>query len=455
MTPARRLSPAAAVAAAALALVAPASAQDSLSFDEDELFGSDEVVEAVAESAEGSAMQDLLSSDAVRIGGSVSGKATPSWTWYDPWADGLDPSSPDDYGLEPELSALVFFDGRPSQSTRFYGSVKTAWPFEDPDNTKVFELFSDFSWNDSLYFRFGKQTINWGVGYFFSPANVMNLEAIDVLDPTAQLEGPVALRVNHPIPGTQHNLWAYAVFDSADMKPEDTALAAKAEFVYGGWELGVGGYYKKDDPIRGVLTAVGSIGQVGVFGEATLSRGSSRTWVNRIEPSGTAPFYTIVLNTDDASPFFKGTAGLSYSNSETGISVMAQYLYDGEGYSDADREALIDEAIVVRDTLGDTAAFSTAYKLLILNSGRHYAAASFTKSDFLADDLSFSLFAMGNLSDLSAYLKPGLSYEFFDGMSMSLSALFAVGFDSGEYVVLNDGRAIGVSIALTLGSGAF
>ena len=453
MTLARRFIPA--VAAAALALVAPAWSQDSLSFDEDELFGSDDVVEVVEESAAGSAMRELLSSDAVRIGGSVSGKVTPSWTWYDPWADGLDPASPDAYGLEPELSALVFFDGRPSQSTRFYGSVKTAWPFEDPDNTKVFELFSDFSWNDSLYFRFGKQTINWGVGYFFSPANVMNLQTIDVLDPSAQLEGPVALRVNHPIPGTQHNLWAYAVFDSADMKPEDTALAAKAEFVYGGWELGVGGYYKKDDPIRGVLTAVGSIGQVGVFGEATLSRGSSKSWVSKIDSIGTIPFYTIAYTTDDSSAFFKGTAGLSYSNTEAGITVMGQYLYDGEGYSDADREALIDEALIVRDSVGDTDAFSTAYKLLILNSGRNYAAASFTKSDFLADDLSFSLFAIGNLSDLSAYLKPGLSYAFFDGMSMSLSALFAVGFDSGEYVVLNDGRAIGVSIALTLGSGAF
>jgi len=340
MTLARRFLPA--VAAAALAFVAPASAQDSLSFDEDELFGSDEVVEIVAESADGSAMQSLLSSDSVRIGGSITGGVTPSWTWFDPWADGLDPSSPDSYGLEPELSALVFFDGRPSQSTRFYGSVKTAWPFEDPDSTKVFELFSDFSWNDSLYFRFGKQTINWGVGYFFSPANVMNLQTIDVLDPTAQLEGPVALRVNHPIPGTQHNLWAYAVFDSVDMKPEDTALAAKAEFVYGGWELGVGGYYKKDDPLRGVLTAVGSVGQMSVFGEATLSRGSSRSWVSEV--TTVQPMF-INTRTDDSSPFFKGTAGLSYSNNESGITVLAQYLFDGEGYSNADREARIDEAL--------------------------------------------------------------------------------------------------------------
>jgi hypothetical protein len=105
--------------------------------------------------------------------------------------------------------------------------------------------------------------------------------------------------------------------------------------------------------------------------------------------------------------------------------------------------------------LGDDALYSLFLKGLILNSGRHYAAASFSKSDFLVDDLSFTMFAVGNLSDFSAYLKPSLSYAFFDGMSISLSTLFAVGFDSGEYVVLNDGRAFGVSIALTLGSGAF
>jgi len=318
MTTSGRLSPAAAltVLVLGLALATPAVAQDSPSFNEDDLFGSGDVVEVVAESERGSAMESLLSSDVARLGGSISGSVTPSWKWFDPWADGLDPTSPDSYGLEPALSALVYFDGRPSQSTRFYGSVKTAWPFDDADNTRVFELFSDFSWNDSLYFRFGKQTINWGVGYFFSPANVMNLQTIDVLDPGAQLEGPVALRVNYPVPGTQHNLWAYAVFDSADMKPEETALAAKAEFVYGGWELGVGGYYKKDDPIRGMLTAVGSVGQISVFGEATLQLGTSRTWVTEVSSALVSTNFVTTTDTADYDDtvFFKGTTGLSYSN---------------------------------------------------------------------------------------------------------------------------------------------
>jgi len=483
-------------AAAFAAAAAPgAAAQDSFSFDEDELFGAeDAVVETVAESAEGSAVRGLLVSESVRIGGSFVGKASGSWTWDDPWGGSFDPAAPDSYGLAPELSALVFFDGRPTESTRFYGSVKTAWPFApstsvltgaeyvpgstfppaDPSvattsttlslpNLEVFELFSDFSWNDSLYLRFGKQTINWGVGYFFSPANVMNLEAIDPFDPEVQLEGPVALRVHYPVPGSQHNLWGYAVFDAEDMRPQDTALAAKAEFVLGGWELGAGGYYKNEEPLRGMVTASGSIGQVSLFGEATLSRGSDRTWVTEVSPALAANRF-VATETDEESPFFKGTAGFMYSHSDSNVTVMGQYLYDGEGYSSDDREARIAEALDAEDaikallayTVDDVdAAYSGFLKGLILNSGRHYAALSFSKSELLLDDLSFSLFAIGNLSDLSALLRPSLSYAFFDGLSASLSATFALGFDDGEYVVLNDGRAMALSVAVTLGSGSF
>jgi hypothetical protein len=434
---------------AAFSLAGTVFAQDAAPVNEDDLFGSGDMVETITESSQGSAVKDLLTTDTVRVGGSLTGTVTTTWQWNDPWSNGLTLS--DSYGLTPELSALLFFDGRPSESTRFYGSVKSAWPFTESSSTQVFELFSDFSWNDSLYMRFGKQTINWGVGYFYSPANIMNLQQIDPTNPTVQLEGPVALRAMVPIKGTQHNIWGYAVFDSATMKPEDTALAAKAELVFGGWELGLGGYYKKDDPIRGMVTAVGSVRDISLFGEATVSRGSSRTWVTKVislvPPSATT-------TTDDTSIFFKGTAGFRYSNSTDNWSLLAQYLYDGEGYSNTDREARIDEtnALLVP---GSETAYSQYLKALIYNSGRHYAALSFSKSKFLVDDLTVSLFAMGNLSDFSVYVKPSLSYAFFDGLSMSLSPFFAFGFDSGEYVVRYDGRAVGITVAMTLGSGSF
>lgn len=473
-----------------LSLALPVAAQDSFSIDEDDLFGTDEdVVVSVDETAQGSALKSLLTSESVTVGGRFSGSASADFTWDDPWEGSFDLTKPDDYGLKPALSALLYFDGRPSETTRFYGSVKSSWPFMTSTSVltsatlsagpilkteattlsipkiEVFELFSDFSWNDSLYFRFGKQTVNWGVGYFFSPANILNLQAIDPNDPTAQLEGPVALRAHYPIPGSQHNVWAYTVFDSATMKPEETAAALKAEFVVGRWELGIGGYFKKDDPLRGMLTATGSIRDVSLFGEATLARGTKRTWVSEVPSS--LPGFVTTTNRDDFNEtfFFQGTAGFMYSNSEANISVLGQYLYDGEGYSNTDRKARITEArdnetaikgfLAENPDLDVDAAFSGFLKGLILNSGRHYAAASFSKNKLFTDDLSFSLFAMGNLSDFSAYIKPSLSYSFFKGMSTSLSAFFALGFDDGEYVVLNDGRAMGLTVAMTLGSGSF
>ncbi|OHD27744.1 MAG: hypothetical protein A2Y38_11910 [Spirochaetes bacterium GWB1_59_5] len=462
----------------ALGLSAPAMAQDAFSIDEDAMFGSEDMVDTVTESEAGSAVKSLLVSESVRIGGRFSGSAASSWTWNDPWEGDFDITATNDYGLTPSLSALLFFDARPTEESRFYGSLKTSWPFTtstsviDSDgvatgdtvslpNIEVFELFSDFSWNDSLYFRFGKQTVNWGVGYFFSPANILNLQEIDPTDPTAQLEGPVALRALYPIPGTQHNLWAYTVFDSATMKPEDTAVAAKAEFVFGGWELGVGGYYQKDDPIRGMLTASGSVGQFSVFGEATVSRGSEKEWVTSV--SSMLPGF-VSTETDDESIFFQGTTGFRYTNSDANITVMGQYLYDGEGYSNADREERIDEATASETAIKIALAasgqdademFSRFLKGLIYGSGQHYAAATFSKSELLVDDLSFSVFAMGNLSDFSGFIKPSLSYAFFDGLSLSASASFALGFDNGEYVVLNDGQAMSLSVTLTLGSGAF
>ena len=374
----------------------------------------------------------------------------------------------------PELSGLVFFDGRPAEDSRFYGSVKSSWPFTESDSTEVFELFSDFSWNDSLYMRFGKQTINWGVGYFFSPANIMNLQQIDPTDPTAQLEGPVALRAMYAIPKTQHNLWAYAVFDAEAMaagglKPEDTALAAKAEFVLGGVELGVGGYYQRESPIRAMLTAVGSVRDVSLFGEATAQLGTDRTWVTKVDDALTiVNNFVTTTDTDDydSTVFLKGTVGFNYMNTDKNITLMGQYLYDGEGYANDDREARIAEAkadevaikaaLALVPTVDDVdAAFSLFLKSLILNSGRHYAAFTFAKSEWLVDNLNFSAFVIANLSDFSGYLKPTLSWEFFDGFSLAASAMFALGFEDGEYVVLNDGQALGLSLALTMGTGSF
>ncbi len=452
-----------ALAALLLLLAGSLYAQDSF-FDEDDLFGSiDTVVETVAEADPAESVKSLLVSEAVRIGGRLSGKLEASFRYHKPWDDGLHLFDADEYGLAPSLASLLFFDARPTEASRFYGSVKAAWPFggsqgasQPMPDIEVFELFSDFNYDDSLFFRFGKQTINWGVGYFFSPANIINLEKINVLDPEAQLEGPLALRVHYPVPGTQHNLWAYGVFDSKSMKPEDTAMAAKAEFALGSWELGAGAFYKYKDPFTLMATASGSLGKFSLFGEATAQLGSNRKWVTEI--SLLIPGY--IKETDSADYdddwFFKASAGFMYRNSDAKINLLGQYLYDGEGYANEDRKARVEEASEIKNLLGSNSGpVDLLLKMLVANSGQHYAALSFSRRELFLKKLDFSLFAMGNLSDLSAFVQPKLSYSFFDGLSASLGAFFAIGYDDGEYVILSDGRALGISLAFNIGSGAF
>ncbi|MGD9940963.1 MAG: hypothetical protein AB7T74_14305 [Clostridia bacterium] len=498
------------VAAAFLMAVSwPAGAQESdpsadpfsFSFDEDELFGGEEMI-TVTETADApDPLADIETTETLAIGGSFSGSLDSDWQWNDPWSNpplaGLPGSlEPDSYDLSPALTASLFFDARPTDTTRFYGSAKSTWPFEETKsflteaeykddidpftlpaepgvatksaatnelNIQIFELFSDFNWDDKVFFRFGKQTITWGVGYFFSPADVLNIQAIDPEDPTEQREGPVSIRAHYPIPGSQNNLWAYAVFDDPDMKPEDTALAAKAEFVLGPWELGVGGWYRYDSPLRGMLTASGSIGQVSLFGEASLSLGSERKWVQDV--SALQPGFASYRE-DDTSLFFKGSAGFMYANDDLKLGLTGQYLFDAEGYANGDRENLITDAranetaiklalSMIPDIDDVNAAFSGFVKGLILNSGRHYAAASLGRTELFTEDLSLNVFVMANLSDFSGFARPGLTYQLFDGASLGLSTLFVFGPEDSEYIVLNDGPAVGITVSSTLGSGRF
>jgi len=478
-----------AIAAAALLAggMAGALAQEEIVIDEDALFGdtTEDTVEAVPEGSAQAGISAFLKTEAVRIGGSFTGAVGADWTMQEPWTE----PSLDDYGLSTTVAGSLFFDARPSEDFRVYGKMKASYPFSttssflttDQDmyapiggaeltdvtkasvntlNLEIFELFADWTYKDALYLRFGKHTVKWGVGYFFSPADVINLGAIDLLDPTAQREGPVSLRLHYPVLGTQTNLWAYAIMpQGSDPKPEDVAAAAKIEFLAAkSWEIGIGGYYKYDHPPRAVLTASGSIWKFNVFGEAVGAWGSDKSFVTDV--GAIPPFYATEERKDKL--FFSGTAGFSYSNSVDNWTIAGQYLYSGDGYADEDRKALIDDARANQAAIetalslaGSSLSFSDVMKGLIANSGRHYAALNASKSELFCEDLSVGLTVMANLSDFSGFAVPSIAWELFDKASIELNATFVFGPGDSEYVVLNEGTALTLGFKASLGSGNF
>ena len=260
---------------------------DSDLFDSDLLDG--EVLVTEPEAAPDAAAEPAAPPP-VEIGGSYRFSLTGEAHWASPADLADEPLQPDSHRATVDLGATVFLDARPADDFRVFGKVDLSYPFstdaaaqparEFDDVVSVKELFSDFSIGDALFLRGGKHTIAWGVGYFFSPADVLNLTAIDPEDPDAEREGPVSLRANLPI--DFHNLYLYAIADPVDGGVQ-LAAAPKAEVVLDGAEVGVGAYFHPERVPRAMLTLTTSLLELDLFAELEGSLGSDRRFVERAD----------------------------------------------------------------------------------------------------------------------------------------------------------------------------
>ena len=345
--------------------------------EDDDLFGGDVLVTEEAAAAAGPAVP--AAPPAVEIGGSYRFSLTGDVRWAS-LADLADaPLQPDSHSVSVDLGATVFLDARPADDFRVFGKVDLSYPFttdadaqparEFDDIVRVKELFSDFTIGDALFLRGGKHTIAWGVGYFFSPADVLNLTAIDPEDPDAEREGPVSLRANLPI--GFHNLYLYAIADPIDGGVQ-LAAAPKAEVVLDGAEVGIGAYYHPDRVPRAMATLSTSLLEFDLFVELEASLGSDRRFVERAE-RGTGNRFGLrtARNTEDL--FAAATAGLRYTYmpeaQDWSATFAGQYLWNGEGYEDAE---------LLRDNRAGVVALLVAGDLSrgdLVFLGRHLAAA--------------------------------------------------------------------------------
>ncbi len=437
------------------ATLAVAQSDGTIQSDDDSLFGSSDelfsqpLVTDVVESETNIATM-LLTSEAVQIGGRYSMSLQSGFVWNDIAAVPESIFEPDATSLSTSLSTQLFFDARPDEDLRVFGKLTASYPFEtDADRNlqdvfHVEELFSDFNWDDSVFFRGGKQTMNWGVGYFYSPADLLSISEIDPEDPEAEREGPVALKANLPI--DVHNLYFYALPTFADV-PLDVGVALKGELVVGGAEITAGAIYQRDIAPAGMITATTNTGDFDLFAEGVVSYGSNRTYV---EESATAPLGVAVYSRTDEI-FLAATTGFSWNYSldddESWIIVTSQYLYNGEGYSDP---------TVLGDNRPGVAALIAGGDLTagdIQNSGQHYTATQLSWRDMFGSGVNGGVFWMQNYSDMSGRIAPSLSTTLFDAVTLSLQTPITVGDPGDELSPM--GNTLAIDVNVSLGSGAF
>ena len=383
-----------------LTSVAMAQSDDDLFGSDDDLFGEDDFL--IEEVEDVSAKTDLskgilFDNGSVKIGGSLSASASFSTILYQEdstdFAKNLENST-----LAPSLGSSITLDARPKQDLRLFSRFNINYPFAD-SVINVKEMFTDFNAGDYVSFRFGLHTVTWGTGLFYSPvSDMINTSSIDPEHRDEQVDGSLNLRTLINFPGTMNNLWFYVIPDKGTWLARDTALALKSEFVFGGWELGAGAFYKYNTAPRAMLTVSGSIKKWALFGEAVYQYGSDREWLEK-------------QNFEDKKSVFKATAGFMRSWTDPNISLLAQYYYDG---NDFDASEFSDLSFYLNNM-----SFISEYA----TQGHNIAVSlSFSKL-FGCKDLSLSLLGITNIT------KPKL-IDLDDSKNKMMIEMLAVGMDN-------------------------
>ncbi len=429
----------------------------------------------------------FLATQPVKIGGNFTFELSTGVKYfkdYDQWnSDYLFTEATENSFLT--LDGSLYFSARPSADNRYFGKFKIAYPFfksasslddvyaatdSNPQtipgtgipipNLKIWELFTDFDIDKTVYFRVGKQLVGWGVGYFFQPSDVVSLTAVDPNDPTAEREGPLAVKASLPFDSNVLELYLLVPAIGELTTIKDTGLAARLSFVLGDFEFGLGTTYQQTSDIKFVTTIKGSLWRFEVFAEALVNRTSLGSVLlpyaqaDYFDPDGPGPSGQITheVVSDRSDWFFSGSLGLRFSDTNSAFMGIAQYYFNGEGYADA-------------RTVADDIPFYLATGNLSIgdiakNTGQHYLAALLSWGFVKDSDVTLSAFWIGNLSDGSGYIKPNLKIKFTDEISVDLGTTFNYGEDKSQFRGISaiPGFAIavaGLDISVSLGTGSF
>ena len=426
--------------------------------ENDGLFGGGTFIEEVTAENAASGIDELfLVNEKPDIGGSYGFSMNETFVWNGDDAALENILNPSTEQFTAVVTANLGLDARPDEDFRFYMKANVSYPFEVvedgisgararsfSDIVTVREMFSDFNYKDKIFFRAGKSNINWGVGYMFSPADIVNIDPIDPEYPDKEREGPVSFMTQYPF--GDNIAYAYAIAD--DIKSiRDLAFAAKGEFLLGTSELGIGAYYREGMPVYAMSTLTSSIGKIHIFAEAVGSYGTEKRFVEEVDVSAEHPFGLQTVQPEKL--YFSGSAGFSWSFSDEdgyfNINLNGQYFYNGKGY--ADDSVLDNPGIPALIASGDLTGQD------LTQTGRHYGGAGFGWRNLFNSDVSFSANWVGNLSDMSGRIVPSLSINLLDIFDVSLSVPVSYGEEGDEYSPL--GSSIGASVNISMGGGSF
>ncbi len=359
-----------------------------------------------------------------------------------------------DYFSEPDskFSSLysnmvgdAYIDARLLRGYKAYANLE--WSADSVTAFRVPEMFLDANFDHKIYFRFGKQILQWGRCYFFNPTDLINIESKTFLQRIGGREGTLGTKLHIPF-GTAANIYGFLNLNQVN-RPDSLAGSLKAEFLTVGTEFSFMVYDKGGHiPVYGADISTRVLG-IDLNGEVALY---PELKTKTLAFAGPLP--QIVENKREWSPKISIGAGKAFTvgGFKDRLNLVTEYYYnpagDGSAYMFGQNGAqllsqLNSAAAIGAGTGTNSATISNQISSGLLSSGiyqpnsysKNYAAFFASFSRFLIQDLTLSFNALGNLDQNSATVSSGIGYRDLNDFGISVNINGFLGPVGTEYVL--------------------
>ena len=368
----------------------------------------------------------------------------------------------------PQLFDL-FLDARPNPRLRTYARARLLYDFtineptqtllgepEMPDGqdlralgrtpskttVQLDQLWVKFDINRAVYVTIGRQRIRWGAGRFWNPTDFLNASQIDPLALFDARLGVDLIKLHYPVESLGWNFYAFGILGDAT-NLGDVGGALRGEFVFGTNEVSLSfsarrqtfqgpnalpPIYEPDQqwpnttvPLRFGIDYSGALGPLDLRAEGALTRGLGQPFYRgnlRLEDLGDLALPRDLSREDEwlAQAVVGAEVAIKY-NDEDSLFLGAEYFYNQWGYEDPDLYLWL--------------LLQGGFRPLYL--GRHYAGVgAILPSPGSWNDSTFSLSALGNLSDRSFLSRLDYSVRVLTDLSVNVFATKYLG-RQGEF----------------------
>ncbi len=363
------------------------------------------------------------------------------------YADSLNDGEND---FRPYIIGTLFTDLRLPSDVKGFGSFEVLHEArEDQTDFSMKELFVDFNIGRAVYFRTGKQVLQWGRCYLWNPTDLLNIDKQTFITRIGSREGTYGVKVHVPF-GTKVNMYGFADTFKADDVSE-IAGAYKLEFLAGNTEMAFSVWGKDGyNPVYGYDFST-RILDIDIVGEASLSHGSN---LRKIEENGGV----LTAERDNETWVPKASIdfghAFDFNNQPDKIQINLEFFYNGDGYRNNifrdEKTYVFDKPVTVevdKNKLTLPAGTKTMYllgnNLYDANYFSPYYAALFTTiNKFFTSDFSLKMNLISNILQESFIAGIGLSYANINDFKAGIEVYSFIGSKGTEYTLAGNAAQV-------------